>query len=72
MYEQIMSSRNNRMFFTLINDIFPENRRNHINKKEDSGIENSQLAGENEWMQEYHIIYNSYILDIKENVQLGD
>ena len=67
MYEEIMrSSRSS--FFALLNVVFPEHKkggRNNFIKSSgaQTDINNSDSDRDNEWMQEYHIIYHSYILD---------
>lgn len=54
------------MFVTLLNEIFPANRRGPMNKAGLPENEDPEVVNENEWMQEYHIIYNSYILESTE------
>ncbi len=63
--------RGGRPFFALLNAVFPG----------DGIIGDGGIPGrrsilddekENEWMQEYYIIYNSYILDNKEAEGLNE
>jgi hypothetical protein len=66
MYEEIIrSSRNS--FFALLNVVFHEDSKGQnydlkvsLSKESDNNL---NTTVENEWMQEYHIIYHSYILD---------
>ena len=69
-----MSTQNS--FFTLLNVVTPENRKK-TNKYQNSlntdDRENRlDIRKDNEWMQEYHIIYNSYVLDDKESTRTYD
>ncbi len=69
-----MSTQNS--FFTLLNVVTPENRKK-TNKYQNSlntdDRENRlEIRKDNEWMQEYHIIYNSYVLDDKESTRTYD
>ena len=71
MYEEIMRNSSN-SFFALLNIIFPENSGAEDNNfRERSGADGKKTSlqgtGENEWMQEYRIIYNSYVLEGSES-----
>ncbi len=61
MYDEIMKSSLNYLF-----EGFPDASSEGITFRQRSDIisrsDNDKIR-ENEWMQEYHIIYNSYILD---------
>ena len=68
MYEEIMKSTRN-SFFALLNIVFPEKKRgtDHPYLSDARNIMGEfDVNNDNEWMQEYYIIYNSYILEGKE------
>ena len=66
MYEQLMIGKNSDKFFTLLDAVFSENSKRLRNAEGLDQNKNVDIPEENEWMQEYHLIYNSYILDNKE------
>ncbi len=66
MYERIMRDRNNHTFFELLEMVFLENPSGMQNPKGLLWRNRNEVADDNEWMQEYHIIYNSYVLDSKD------
>ena len=51
-------------FFSLFNAVY--RGESGINVEKSADRRNILDADENEWMQEYYIIYNSYILDSQE------
>lgn len=69
-----MSTRNS--FFALLNIAMAEKNKEatqvHCGLSADENDCKVDIAGENEWMQEYHIIYNSYILDDAESAGTKD
>jgi hypothetical protein len=66
MYEEIMKSTGN-PFFALLNIVFPEKKKGKSNPDNSSDMESIldefERKKDNEWMQEYYIIYNSYVLE---------
>ncbi len=70
MYEEIIKNNRN-SFFALLSDIFPETNvaeDNDFHKVLSADVDKTILegTGENEWMQEYRMIYNSYVLEWNE------
>lgn len=70
MYEEILKSSRN-SFFALLNVVFPDDimeENNDLQERFNTGEDKTNLIrmAENEWMQEYHIIYNSYVLEGKD------
>ncbi len=63
MYERIMRERKNEKFFALLEAVFPESSTSSRSSIESGYSAETDISDENEWMQEYHIIYNSYIED---------
>ena len=63
-------------FFALLNIALPGNskeaNRVHYGLIADEKISKVDIARDNEWMQEYYIIYNSYILDDTESAGIKD
>jgi hypothetical protein len=75
MYEEIMRS-GRYSFFSLFNFVFPESDQSgyiiHSGLKTGYNGSVSDKKKDNEWMQEYYIIYNSYVLDHKESAEIID
>ena len=63
-------------FFALLNIALSENSRETNKFQDGPGAEQEvpklDIEKDNEWMQEYHIIYNSYILDDTESARTTD
>jgi hypothetical protein len=75
MFKEIIRSGGN-SFFSLFNFVVPEIHQSgnniHSGIKTEISRSLSDKKGDNEWMQEYYIIYNSYILDDKESAEIID
>jgi hypothetical protein len=75
MHEEKLRRRRN-SFFSLCNSIHSENHQcgnNVCNPlKRENNRNASDKKGDNEWAQEYYIIYNSYVLDGHESVEITD
>ncbi len=62
MYEKIMNGGTGK-FFELLDIIFPGNRRPEDSMNSFPAIDTPESYDDNEWMQEYYLIYNSYVLE---------
>ncbi len=62
MYEKIMYGGTGK-FFELLEIIFPGSSNMENGSNSLSSIEGSESDDGNEWMQEYYLIYNSYVLE---------
>jgi hypothetical protein len=70
MYDKIMRS-SSHSFFALFSLVLPGDTEAGNNVEvERNRTYNENKSVENEWIQEYRIIYNAYILDIEESAGL--